>query len=148
MLLSFILHNNILQQAPYFQKLMGTLIPGRSQSPTAPTFAQQHQQQQQQQQHRQQQPHTNCPAGVNEGPRAVVLAFFKDVPRDTRGDDLNELSGALRELCCTCAETVELFKRHAMKVPKEVRKSLDDLGIGDKLQEALQLLQADVDAWC
>ena len=140
MLHSFILHNNILQQAPYFQKLMGTLIPGRSQSPTAPTYAQQHQQQQQ--------PHTNCPAGVNEGPRAVVLAFFKDVPRDARGDDLNELSGALRELCCTCAETVELFKRHAVKVPKEVRKSLDDLGIGDKLQEALQLLQADVEAWC
>lgn len=100
-------------KATYFQKLMGTLIPG-----------------------------------VNEGPRAVVLAFFKDVPRDGRGDDLNELSKALWELCCECRSTVELFHRHAAMVPKDVQKSLDDLGYGQKLKEALELLEADVQRWC
>lgn len=86
--------------------------------------------------------------GVNEGPRAVVLAFFKDVPRDDRGDDLIELSKALWELCRECRSTVELFHSHAAMVPKDVQKSLDDLGYGQKLKEALELLEADVQHWC
>jgi hypothetical protein len=90
-------------------------------------------------------------AGVNEGPRAVVLAFFKDfkgVPRDIRGSDLNDLSDALIELCCVCRSTVAFFHRHAAMVPKEVQKSLEDLGYGQKLQAALELLEADVKCWC
>ena len=77
-----------------------------------------------------------------------MLAFFKDAPPSTRSDDLVELAQALRQLCGVCRETVDMFKRHAAVVPKEVQKSLGDLGIGDKLVEALQLLQAEVDAWC
>ena len=87
-------------------------------------------------------------AGVNEGPRAVVLAFFRDTPRETRGDDLNELSEALWDLCRVCRLTVELFQRHAAVVPKDVQKSLDDMGYGPKLQAALELLEADVKQWC
>jgi hypothetical protein len=87
-------------------------------------------------------------AGVNEGPRAVVLAFFKDAPRDTRSDELNDLSEALWELCRECRLTVELFHRHAAVVPKDVQKSLEDLGYGEKLQAALDLLEADVKCWC
>ena len=95
----------------------------------------------------QQQTYDRC-TGVNEGPRAVVLAFFKDAPRETRSDDLNELSEALWELCSECRSTVELFHRHAAVVPKDVQKSLDDLGYGEKLQAALELLEADVKCWC
>jgi hypothetical protein len=94
---------------------------------------------------------TDISAGVNEGPRAVVLAFFKDfkgVPRDIRGSDLNDLSDALIELCCVCRSTVAFFHRHAAMVPKEVQKSLEDHGYGQKLQAALELLEADVKCWC
>ncbi len=94
---------------------------------------------------------TDGVAGVNEGPRAVVSAFFKDfkdVPRDKRGSDLNDLSEALSELCGVCRSTVAFFHRHAAVVPKEVQKSLGDLGYGQKLQTALELLEADVKCWC
>ena len=78
----------------------------------------------------------------------MVLSFFKDVPRENRSDDLNELSEALQDLCRECRSTVALFQRHAAVVPKEVQKSLDDMGYGEKLQTALELLEADVKCWC
>lgn len=81
----------------------------------------------------------------------MVLAFFKEfkgVPRDIRGSDLNDLSDALIELCCVCRSTVAFFHRHAALVPKEVQKSLEDLGYGQKLQAALELLETDVKCWC
>lgn len=87
-------------------------------------------------------------AGVNEGPRAVVLAFFKEAPQDNRSDDLKELSEAMHDLCLVCRSTVSLFKRHAALVPKAVRKNLEEMGYGEKLQAALELLEADVKSWC
>jgi hypothetical protein len=89
-----------------------------------------------------------CATGVNEGPRAVVLAFFKDVPPASRGEDLKELSEALRELCRECQSTVGIFQKHAAAVPREVQQKLEDLGYGEKLQAALDLLEAEVNAWC
>lgn len=78
----------------------------------------------------------------------MVLAFFKDVPRETRSDDLKELCEAVHDLCRVCRSTVSLFHRHAAMVPKEVQKSLEDMGYGEKLQAALELLEADVNSWC
>jgi hypothetical protein len=43
---------------------------------------------------------------------------------------------------------VGIFQKHAAAVPREVQQKLEDLGYGEKLQAALDLLEAEVNAWC